>query len=117
MAELTKLEKGDEADNVKFSELFYGRHFRGISQLLVLDFGFRSLSNLVNNCFVVAVVYMGSALFALQQLSGINAVFYFSSTVFKSAGVPSDIANMCVGIINLLGKINVDEGTMQFHLL
>lgn len=78
MAELTKSEKGDEVDNVKFSELFYGRHFR--------------------------VVFMGSALFALQQLSGINAVFYFSSTVFKSAGVPSDIANMCVGIVNLLGS-------------
>lgn len=40
MAELTKSEKGDEVDNVKFSELFYGRHFRGISQLLVLILAF-----------------------------------------------------------------------------
>ena len=39
MAELTKLEKGDEVDNVKFSELFYGRHFRGIPQFIVLDLG------------------------------------------------------------------------------
>lgn len=51
-----------------------------------------------------AVVFMGSALFALQQLSGINAVFYFSSTVFKSFGVPSDLANICVGIANLSGS-------------
>ncbi len=49
------------------------------------------------------MVFIGSALFALQQLSGINAVFYFSSTVFKSFGVPSDLANICVGVTNLLG--------------
>jgi hypothetical protein len=37
-------------------------------------------------------------------LSGINAVFYFSSTVFKKAGVPSASANICVGVCNLLGS-------------
>lgn len=50
-----------------------------------------------------AVMFIGSTLFALQQLSGINAVFYFSSTVFESFGVPSAIANTCVGVCNLLG--------------
>lgn len=50
-----------------------------------------------------AVVFIGSTLFALQQLSGINAVFYFSSTVFRSAGVSSNLANIFVGIANLLG--------------
>jgi len=50
-----------------------------------------------------AVVFIGSTLFALQQLSGINAIFYFSSTVFKNAGVPSDLANVFVGIANLSG--------------
>ncbi|MFQ6639073.1 hypothetical protein Gotur_015900 [Gossypium turneri] len=79
MAELSKSQRGDEADTVKLSELFYGRHRK--------------------------VVFMGSSLFALQQLSGINAVFYFSSTVFKSAGVPLESANICVGIANLLGII------------
>ncbi|KAF8388963.1 hypothetical protein HHK36_025647 [Tetracentron sinense] len=79
MAELSKPDKGDVKDTVMFSELLYGRHFR--------------------------VVFIGSTLFALQQLSGINAVFYFSSTVFKSAGVPSDLANICVGIANLSGSI------------
>jgi Na+/melibiose symporter-like transporter len=52
-----------------------------------------------------AVVFIGSTLFALQQLSGINAVFYFSSTVFKSAGVPSDLGNIFVGVSNLLGSV------------
>ncbi|MBA0622235.1 hypothetical protein Godav_007796 [Gossypium davidsonii] len=77
MLELSKLDRGDEADTVKLSELLRGRHFR--------------------------VVYIGSTLFALQQLSGINAVFYFSSSVFKSAGVPSDVANALIGVANLTG--------------
>ncbi|KAM3712355.1 hypothetical protein ACB094_01G175400 [Castanea mollissima] len=79
LAELSKSDKGDDTDTVKLSELFYGRHFR--------------------------VVFIGSTLFALQQLSGINAVFYFSSTVFKSAGVPSNLANVFIGIANLTGSI------------
>ncbi|KAK8664276.1 hypothetical protein V6N13_084074 [Hibiscus sabdariffa] len=78
IAELSKSDRGDDADTFKFSELLYGHHCK--------------------------VVFIGSTLFALQQLSGINAVFYFSSTVFKSAGVPSKSANMCVGIANLLGS-------------
>ncbi|KAA8523130.1 hypothetical protein F0562_009553 [Nyssa sinensis] len=79
MAELSKTDRGDETDTVKVSELLYGRHFR--------------------------VVYIGSTLFALQQLSGINAVFYFSSTVFRRAGVSSNLANVFVGVANLLGSI------------
>ncbi|GER48340.1 major facilitator superfamily protein [Striga asiatica] len=79
MAELSKSDRGDDVDVVKFSELLHGRHFR--------------------------VVFIGSALFALQQLSGINAVFYFSSTVFNRAGVPSDIGNLCVGIVNIAGSV------------
>ncbi|XP_010536000.1 PREDICTED: probable plastidic glucose transporter 2 [Tarenaya hassleriana] len=81
MAELHQLEldNGDEPDVVSLSELLYGRHSK--------------------------VVFIGSTLFALQQLSGINAVFYFSSAVFKSAGVPSGLANIFVGIANLLGSV------------
>ncbi|CAI0474683.1 unnamed protein product [Linum tenue] len=79
MADLSKSDGRDEVEKVKFTELLYGRHFK--------------------------VVFIGSTLFALQQLSGINAVFYFSSTVFKSAGVPSDFANTCVGLCNLFGSV------------
>ncbi|KAE8656976.1 hypothetical protein F3Y22_tig00116997pilonHSYRG00720 [Hibiscus syriacus] len=79
MAELSKSERGDESDTVKLSKLLFGRHRK--------------------------VVFIGSLLFALQQLSGINAVFYFSSSVFKSAGVPSQSANICVGIANLFGPL------------
>ncbi|GJS77211.1 probable plastidic glucose transporter 2 isoform X1 [Tanacetum coccineum] len=78
MAELLKSDRGDENDTVTISELVSGRHSR--------------------------VVFIGSTLFALQQLSGINAVFYFSSTVFRSAGVSSNLANAFVGIVNLLGS-------------
>lgn len=78
-AELSKSDKGDDAGAVKLSELLHGRHFK--------------------------VVFIGSTLFALQQLSGINAVFYFSSSVFKSFGVPSDRANICIGVANFLGSV------------
>ncbi|GMH15976.1 hypothetical protein Nepgr_017817 [Nepenthes gracilis] len=78
IAELSKLDRGEDLETVKFTEIFHSRHFR--------------------------VVFIGATLFALQQLSGINAVFYFSSAVFKRAGVPSDIANMFVGLVNLSGS-------------
>ncbi|XP_047340480.1 probable plastidic glucose transporter 2 isoform X2 [Impatiens glandulifera] len=79
MSDLAKTDRGDDADTLKFSELLCGGYSR--------------------------VIMIGSALFGLQQLSGINAVFYFSSTVFKRVGVPSDIANICVGVTNLSGSI------------
>ncbi|MED6146749.1 hypothetical protein PIB30_037655 [Stylosanthes scabra] len=79
MADLSKSDRGDESSSVKLSELLFGCHAR--------------------------VMFIGSTLFALQQLSGINAVFYFSSTVFESFGVPSDLANTSVGVCNLLGSI------------
>lgn len=30
IAEMSKTDKGDEVDNVRFGELLYGRHFKGI---------------------------------------------------------------------------------------
>ncbi|XP_051149114.1 probable plastidic glucose transporter 2 isoform X3 [Andrographis paniculata] len=78
MIELSKTDSGDEINAVKLSDLLFGRHSR--------------------------VVFIGSTLFALQQLSGINAVFYFSSTVFRRAGVSSNLANVFVGISNFIGS-------------
>ncbi|KAJ6822008.1 putative plastidic glucose transporter 2 [Iris pallida] len=79
LTELSRADKGDESENIRYVDLIRGRHSR--------------------------VVFIGSTLFALQQLSGINAVFYFSWTVFKNVGVPSNFANLCVGFANLSGSI------------
>ncbi|XP_078431930.1 putative plastidic glucose transporter 2 isoform X2 [Wolffia australiana] len=79
IAELSYLNKEDDTESVTFSELLCGRYN--------------------------AVVSTGAALFALQQMSGINAVFFFSSSVFKTAGVPSAPANICIGFSNLAGSI------------
>ncbi|CAK9871193.1 unnamed protein product [Sphagnum jensenii] len=53
----------------------------------------------------IRVVAIGAALFAFQQFAGINAVFYFSSTVFRAAGMTSDVAaSVSVGAVNLLAS-------------
>ncbi|KAJ8442485.1 hypothetical protein Cgig2_022368 [Carnegiea gigantea] len=50
------------------------------------------------------VVSVGAALFLFQQLAGINAVVYYSTSVFRSAGITSDVAaSALVGASNVLG--------------
>jgi Na+/melibiose symporter-like transporter len=52
------------------------------------------------------VTLIACALFVLQQFSGINAVVYFSTTVFRKAGVASDIAaSALVGAANVFGTV------------
>ncbi|KAK3287867.1 hypothetical protein CYMTET_4645 [Cymbomonas tetramitiformis] len=52
------------------------------------------------------VVLVGAMLFMLQQLSGINAVIYFSSSVFREAGLQAGVlASAGVGLINVLGTL------------
>ncbi len=49
---------------------------------------------------------IGMVLFLCQQFAGINAIVYFSSAVFKSAGIQSDaLASAAVGVINVLGTV------------
>lgn len=126
MAELSKLDRGDDTETVKLEELLHGRQFRGRYELLVYAYECLNASILSYWASTVAVftspllslllsfrlcyshvpfavVFIGSTLFALQQLSGINAIFYFSSSVFKSAGVSSKLANVFIGIANLSG--------------
>ena len=53
-----------------------------------------------------AVVSVGAALFLFQQLAGINAVVYYSTSVFRSAGITSDVAaSALVGASNVLGML------------
>ncbi|KAB2612474.1 plastidic glucose transporter 4 [Pyrus ussuriensis x Pyrus communis] len=50
------------------------------------------------------VVRVGVSLFFLQQMAGINAAVYYSTSVFRSAGITSDVAaSALVGIANVLG--------------
>jgi hypothetical protein len=50
-------------------------------------------------------VSVGVALFFFQQMAGINAVVYYSTAVFRSAGIESDVAaSALVGASNVFGK-------------
>jgi len=40
MAELSRSERGDDGESVKYSELFYGRHFNGTSYSVILFVAF-----------------------------------------------------------------------------
>lgn len=52
------------------------------------------------------VVSIGAALFLFQQFAGINAVVCYSTAVFRSSGIQSDIAaSAFVGASNVLGTV------------
>lgn len=55
---------------------------------------------------LLPVLMLGTMLFCLQQLSGINVVIYFAPEIFKSLGLGSTtgqiLATMGIGIVNLL---------------
>ncbi|XP_024402624.1 plastidic glucose transporter 4 isoform X4 [Physcomitrium patens] len=52
------------------------------------------------------VVSTGASLFLIQQLSGINTVVFFSTAVFRGAGIKSDVAaSALVGLANVMGSM------------
>jgi sugar porter (SP) family MFS transporter len=52
------------------------------------------------------VVAVGGTLFLLQQFAGINAVVYYSTAVFRKAGIKSDVAaSALVGAANVFGTL------------
>ncbi|CAM6093944.1 unnamed protein product [Calypogeia fissa] len=52
------------------------------------------------------VVAVGGILFFLQQFAGINAVVYYSTAVFRKAGIKSDVAaSALVGAANVFGTL------------
>lgn len=68
--------------------------------------------DLLNSAYRHTVI-IGCTLFVLQQCSGINAIVYFSSSVFKQAGIESGaLASLAVGAVNLAGTL-VAAGLMD----
>lgn len=58
---------------------------------------------------LLPVLMLGTILFCLQQLSGINVVIYFAPEIFKNLGLGSTagqiLATMGIGLVNLLVTI------------
>lgn len=80
MADLSASGQGSEEQDAGWFDLFSGRYFK--------------------------VVSVGAALFLFQQLAGINAVVYYSTSVFRTAGVASDVAaSALVGAANVFGTM------------
>lgn len=77
--------EGGNAGDSKSAEISWGEMFSGINGKLVA---------------------IAASLFFIQQFSGINAIVYFSSSVFRDAGIPSEaLASASVGVINVLGTV------------
>jgi hypothetical protein len=71
-----------------------GRCYNGTNLFLFLFFW----------CTLFAVVSIGASLFLIQQFSGINAVVFFSTAVFRGAGIKSDVAaSALVALANVIG--------------
>ncbi|KAD5960896.1 hypothetical protein E3N88_12368 [Mikania micrantha] len=80
MADLSASGQGSEEQDAGWFDLFSSRYFK--------------------------VVSVGAALFLFQQLAGINAVVYYSTSVFRTAGVASDVAaSALVGAANVFGTM------------
>lgn len=51
-------------------------------------------------------IITGPMLFFIQQFAGINAIIYFSTSIFESAGITSGVlASVAVCVVNLVGSV------------
>ena len=51
-------------------------------------------------------ILTGPTLFLIQQFAGINAIIYFSTSIFEGAGVQSGVlASVLVCVVNILGSV------------
>ncbi|KAK4601921.1 hypothetical protein RGQ29_011143 [Quercus rubra] len=97
MAELSKSDKGDDADTVKLSELFYGRHFRGsiIAMVLMDKLGRKALLLWSFSGMVISMVLQVTAASSYVANSGamylsVGGMLMFVFTFALGAGpVPS----------------------------
>ena len=52
------------------------------------------------------MVFLSASLVMLQQLSGINALIYYSTAVFGAAGLSSPVlGTVLLAVVNLLGAL------------
>ncbi|KAJ0455877.1 putative major facilitator, sugar transporter, MFS transporter superfamily [Helianthus annuus] len=80
MADISTSGQGSEEQDAGWFDLFSARYFK--------------------------VVSVGATLFLFQQLAGINVVVYYSTSVFRTAGVASDVAaSALVGATNVFGTM------------
>ena len=67
------------------------------------DHGFFSM---LKQSFFVRVLLLGVSLQVFQQLTGINSVIYYSTSIFHAAGVQSaTLATIIIGLVNMLTTI------------
>ena len=59
MAELSKSDRGDESDSVKFSELLFARHFKGTISLSVTFELMASMYFPLHNCLIISIFCSG----------------------------------------------------------
>ncbi|CAN0858655.1 Probable plastidic glucose transporter 3 [Linum grandiflorum] len=91
MAELSKSDRGDEVENVKFTELLYGRHFK--------------------------VVFIGSTLFALQQLSGSIVAMVLMDRLGRKVLLIGSFSGMAVSMgIQAIGATSLVSSSQSVYL-
>jgi SP family galactose:H+ symporter-like MFS transporter len=65
-----------------------------------------SVFQIIRQMTFFKVLALGIALQLLQQCTGINAVIYYSSSIFSAAGVPNPTtATVIVGLVNMLTTV------------